>query len=190
DGPASLIGLVQLGVLEFHVWGSRRDDLEHPDILVFDLDPDPEVSWSRVVAAATVLDERLRARGLASFPRATGGKGLHLVVPIARSATWDEAKDFCHATALSLAREHAKELTANMAKARRVGKIFIDYLRNGRGSTAIASYSTRAAAGAPIAVPVAWDELRERPRVQPRFLLRDAPAWIADHRDVWRGFDA
>ena len=155
-----VIRLVQMGVLELHVWGSHVDDLERPDLMVFDLDPDPELPWADVIRGAKQLRERLDVVGLASFPRVTGGKGLHVVVPLQPSADWDTVKGFSLAVAESLARDDPDRFTTNMAKAKRTGRIFIDYLRNGRGATAIASYSTRAREGAPIAVPLGWNELK------------------------------
>lgn len=159
DDLPGLISLVQLGVLEVHTWGARTDRLERPDQLVFDLDPGEDVSWSDVVAAARDTRDRLDALGLESFLRTTGGKGLHVVVPVQRRKGWDEAKAFARGIANRLAREHPDRYTATMSKAKRRGRVFIDYLRNGRGATAIASYSTRARPGAPVAVPLRWDEL-------------------------------
>lgn len=157
--PRDLVSLVQSGTLEIHCWGSRIEDLEHPDMLVFDLDPGAGVSWSAVMRTGVSLKERLEGLGLTAFLRTTGGKGLHIVVPLRPEASWDDAKNFCRGIALAAAKDAPRELTANMAKAKRKGRIFIDYLRNGRGATAIASYSTRAREGAPVAVPVRWDEL-------------------------------
>jgi bifunctional non-homologous end joining protein LigD len=154
-----LIRLVQAGTLELHVWGSRVTNVERPDRVVFDLDPGPNVPWAQVLAMAVDLRERLAALDFASFPRTTGGKGLHVVVPVRPRADWDEIKRFAHAVAKLHAQDHPARLTVNMAKAKREGRIFVDYLRNGRGATAIASYSTRAREGAPVAVPVRWDEL-------------------------------
>jgi bifunctional non-homologous end joining protein LigD len=156
---AELVTLVQHGALEFHPWGCRVDDAEHPDLLVFDLDPAPGVAWEEVLRTARELRERLAGLGLSAFPRTTGGKGLHLVVPLKPSADWDTLKAFARAVAEQHAGDEPRLLTANMAKAKRRGRIFLDYLRNGRGATAIASYSVRARPGAPVAVPLRWDEL-------------------------------
>ena len=155
-----LVALVQAGTLELHAWGSTVEDVERPDILVFDLDPGPGVEWSDVLDAARSLQDRLRSLKLEAFLRTTGGKGLHVVVPIRPSIVWERAKAFCKAVAAAHAREDPKRFTTNMAKAKRNKRIFIDYLRNGRGSTAIVSYSTRAREGAPVAVPVRRDELK------------------------------
>ena len=154
-----LISLVQMGTLEFHPWGSRTDRLEQPDRLIFDLDPDPSVSWKQVAHAAQALRMKLEDLGLAAFAKTTGGKGLHIVVPLVRRKGWDEIKEFCREFAETFVREAPELYTANMSKAKRRGKIFIDYLRNARGATAVAAYSTRARPGAPVSTPIDWDEL-------------------------------
>ena len=155
-----LVALVQAGTLELHVWGSRIDDLERPDILVFDLDPGDGVAWPAVLHAARSLRERLEGGlGLASFVRTTGGKGLHVVVPLEPSLGWDAVKAFARGVAGAHARDDRQRFTTHPSKSKRKGRIFLDYLRNARGATAIASYSTRAREGAPVAVPVRWDEL-------------------------------
>ncbi len=146
--PAGLIALVQMGVLEIHVWGSQARRLEKPDRLIFDLDPDPAVAWPQVVTAAREVRLVLQELGLVSFLKTTGGKGLHLVVPVTPRLEWDEAKDFCRSVANFIVRAAPDRYIATMSKAARKGKIFIDYLRNGRGATAIAPYSTRARPGA------------------------------------------
>ncbi len=154
-----LVGLVQISALEIHVWGSRADKIERPDQLVFDLDPAPEVPWSKVVAAAVELREFLADLGLTSFAKLTGGKGLHLVVPIARKHEWPDVARFCRSVAQAVERAAPDRYTAVLSKRARVGKIFIDYLRNQRGATAIAPFSTRANEGANVAAPVSWREL-------------------------------
>jgi bifunctional non-homologous end joining protein LigD len=156
---ADLVALVQAGVLELHPFGSQVDDIEHPDLIVFDLDPAPGLAWADVLHATRGLRARIEALGLACFLRTTGGKGLHIVVPLKPSADWDQVKRFAQAVAEQHARDEPARFTTNMSKARRSGKIFIDYLRNSRGATAIASYSVRAREGAPVAVPMRWDEL-------------------------------
>lgn len=156
---ADIIALVQSGVLEFHPWGSQIEDIEHPDLMVFDLDPGEGVSWSTVVHTARDLRSRLADLGLPAFVRTTGGKGLHLVVPLQPKAGWDEVKAFSRAVSKEHARADPSRLTITPSKAKRRGRIFIDYLRNGRGATAIASYSVRARRGAPVAVPLRWNEL-------------------------------
>ena len=155
-----LLALVQAGVLEIHPWGSTMADPEKPDRIVFDLDPDESVPFGTVVASAFEVRERLSAVKLKSFVKTTGGKGLHVVVPLTPKAGWDEVKAFTEDFATRLAAESPDRYTANMAKKARTGRIFVDYLRNGRGATAISAYSTRARAGAPVATPVTWDELQ------------------------------
>ncbi|QOR37816.1 DNA ligase D [Billgrantia diversa] len=159
ESAADLVGLVQAGALEIHPWGSRIDHLEQPDSLVFDLDPDEGMAWKEILRVAGTLRERIESLGLTPFLRTTGGKGLHLVVPLEPSAEWDPAKAFARAVAEQHAKDDPKRLTTNMSKAKREGRIFIDYLRNGRGATAVASYTVRARQNAPVAVPIRWDEL-------------------------------
>jgi bifunctional non-homologous end joining protein LigD len=158
DNLDGLIALVQGGVLEVHVRGSAVDDRERANRLVFDLDPGPGTDFKDVKEAAREVRLRLRRVKLASFVKTTGGKGLHVVVPI-RPTPWDVAKTFAHTVAASMAKDEPARYTANPIKARRHHRVFVDYLRNSREATAIAPYSTRARAGAPVAVPVAWGEL-------------------------------
>jgi bifunctional non-homologous end joining protein LigD len=156
---ADLVALVQAGVLEIHPWGARIDNVERPDQLVFDLDPHPDVEWAETCRIARDLRAYLAELELTAFLRTTGGKGLHLVVPIERHTNWDDAKAFARAVCRTFAAREPKRLTTNMAKHIRRGKIFLDYIRNGRGATAIASYSTRAHDTPTIAVPIRWEEL-------------------------------
>jgi len=164
DDLPALIGLVQIGILEVHTWNSVVDDLERPNRIVMDLDPGPGVEWARVIDAARLLRARLDALGLESFVKTTGGKGLHVVVPLSPPTTWDEGSTFARALAATLARERPREFIARMAKAERKGRIFLDYLRNVRGATSVAAYSTRAQLSAPVSVPLGWDELSARVR--------------------------
>jgi bifunctional non-homologous end joining protein LigD len=157
--PEGVLELVQMNAIEFHPWGSRIDEPEKPDRLVFDLDPAPGIGWSDLVAAAKDVRTRVRAHGLESFPRLTGGKGLHVVVPIRRRALWDEAKSFCERIAEEMAREEPERYLAHASKSAREGRIFVDWLRNARGATSVASFSLRARAGAPVAMPVRWEDL-------------------------------
>jgi bifunctional non-homologous end joining protein LigD len=159
DDEQGLFALVQLGALEIHTWGSRADDFEHPDILVFDLDPDEAVGYQTVIDGALAVRKVFEQAKLETFVKTTGGKGLHVCVPILPDLSWDEAKDFTQRIATEMARQAPSLYVATQSKAKRKGKTFIDYLRNGRGATFIAPYSTRARAGAPIAVPLDWDEL-------------------------------
>jgi len=189
DSVAGLVAMVQMGVLELHTWGARRDRIERPDRLVFDLDPDEGLAWTRVAEAAVEVRDRLAALGLESFAKTTGGKGLHVVVPIERRIGWDDLKDFARGVAESMVRDAPGRYTDNMSKAKRKGKVFIDYLRNGRGATFIAAYSTRARRGATVSAPVRWDELG---RVRPDgYDVRSLPRRLASQKaDPWEGFDA
>jgi bifunctional non-homologous end joining protein LigD len=184
----SLVSLVQIGALELHVWGARADRLERPDIVVFDIDPDTAVEFARVVETALVLRTYLSELGLAAFARVTGGKGVHVVAPLVRRATWDDVRDFSKGVAEELVRLAPGHFTAKMAKSRRKGKIFIDWVRNTREATAIASYSARARPGAPVALPIAWDEL-ESLRAPLHESVRQAPARM-DLPDPWADFEA
>lgn len=159
NDAVGLLSLVQFGVFEFHVWGALADQPEKPDRVVFDLDPDPSVPWKMVVAAAFEIRERLEALALISFVKTTGGKGLHVVVPLRRRHTWDDIRNFSELIGKQMAAASPGRFTMNSSKRARRGKIYIDSLRNRRGSTAIAPFSTRAHATASISMTVAWDEL-------------------------------
>jgi bifunctional non-homologous end joining protein LigD len=186
DDLAGLISLVQMGILEIHTWNSTAEHLEQPDRIVFDLDPGPAVGWSRVVDAAGHVRAALERLGLESFVRTTGGKGLHVVAPLVPDAGWDECYEFSRAVAEAIAREDPAGYTTEMPKAPRQEKILIDYLRNRRGNTAIASYSTRARPGAPVAVPLAWEELDDPALTSDRFTISSLPARLAAlPRDPW-----
>jgi len=188
DDIEGVIDLVQMNTLEFHPWGARVDDPERPDQLVFDLDPGEGVRWAGVVAAARDVRGRLRREGLESFVRATGGKGVHVVVPIARGPSWDQVRGFCDAFADAMAERTPERYVATMSKAKRPGKVFIDWLRNARGSTSVASWSLRARRGAPVAVPLRWDDLG-RVGKPPAFDLAAAKRRAARLRkDPWEGF--
>jgi bifunctional non-homologous end joining protein LigD len=159
DDKRGLIGAAQLGALELHLWGARVDDIEHPDRMIFDLDPDPDVPFRRVVDAALLLREILQSAGLESFVMLTGGKGLHVLVPLSGRSGWDEVRDFSRGIAATITAGEPDRYTIKAAKARRRHRIFIDWMRNLRGGTAIAPYSTRARPRCPIAAPLRWDEL-------------------------------
>jgi bifunctional non-homologous end joining protein LigD len=148
-----------MNTLEFHPWGSKVKAPEKPDRMVFDLDPGPGVSWTRVKAAARDIRARLQEAGLESYLRLSGGKGLHLVVPIVTGPGWDEVKDFCGAFAEAMAAHAPDKYVATMSKAKRDGVIFIDWLRNGRGATSVCSWSLRARDHATVAMPLRWEEL-------------------------------
>lgn len=159
DDIAGLMALAQQGTLEIHPWGSTIKDIEHPDWIIFDLDPAPDVPWKRVVAGAFEIRDYLKQLKLKSFVKTTGGKGLHVVIPIKPKLDWEEIKEFTHAFVNLVMQEHPKEYVTKMTKATRTGKIFLDYLRNQRGATAVAPYSPRAREHATVATPLHWDEL-------------------------------
>ncbi len=158
-GKAALLGAVQMGTLEFHIWGARRDRLDRPDRLVFDLDPDEGLGFDAVKAAAEEVRAGLEAVGLASGAMVTGGKGVHVIAPLRRTAGWETVKGFSQTFAHVLAERAPERYTATMSKKKRSGRIFIDWLRNERGSTAVAPYSLRGRPGAAVAVPVTWEDL-------------------------------
>jgi bifunctional non-homologous end joining protein LigD len=159
DDLEGLVSLVQMGILEIHTWNSAADQIERPDRVVFDLDPDPSVGWDRVVAAAQALRERLDGLGFESFVKTTGGKGLHVLVPLRPASTWEESFAFSRVISEEMERAAPKAYTTAMPKAQRRGRILIDYLRNNRGNTSVTAYSTRARPGAPISTPLPWEEL-------------------------------
>jgi bifunctional non-homologous end joining protein LigD len=191
EDVTSLLALVQISVIELHVWGSRAEHLDRPDIIVFDLDPAENVPWSEVASAAVDVKTKLEALGLNAFAKLTGGKGLHVVVPVEPKATWPAVKRFARTFVNEMVRAEPKRFVASVSKKKRVGKIFIDYLRNDREATAIGAYSPRARAGAPVALPIEWDEIDAKARRAPRFGLLDVPRLIrARRRDPWEGFEA
>ena len=181
-----LIAAAQMSVLELHILGARADAVEKPDRMVFDLDPDEGLPFAEVKSAAKDLRARLKKIGLESFLMVTGGKGVHVVVPLQRKHTWDQHRAFAEALARLMADEEPERFVANMSKAKRKGKIFVDYLRNQRGSTAIAPFSTRARKGAFVALPVPWQGLAKLANAHP-VSLKDAAKLIRG-RDSWAGY--
>jgi bifunctional non-homologous end joining protein LigD len=178
DSLAAVVGLVQMGVLELHTWGAKRDLLDRPDRIILDLDPDPSVPWKSVVEAAQLARTLLHELNLESFLKTTGGKGLHVVLPLQRGHSWDEVKSFSKAVADHLVRLIPERFVATMSKQKRKGKIYVDYLRNAKGATAIAPYSTRARSGATVSVPLAWEELSVDTRSD-HFTVQTVPARLA-----------
>ena len=160
---AGLVGAVQMGTVEFHIWGSKRVKLERPDRMVFDLDPDEGLDWPAVRAAAFEVRDTLDTLGLPSWPMLSGGKGVHVIVPLRRTVGWDTVKLFSHTVATHLAEAQPDRYIATMSKAKRTGRIFVDYLRNERGSTAITPFSVRARPGATVAFPLSWEALKTAP---------------------------
>jgi len=185
EGEQSLAGLAQMNVLEIHPWGSTNDDLEHPNRIIFDLDPDEAVSWPTLCDSALEVKERLRKLGLQSFVKTTGGKGLHVVAPIRPKLGWDKIKAFTHAFTLQMEQDNGQLYISKMTKAARKNKIFVDYLRNEREATAVAPYSSRARLGMAAALPLEWSELKSSKA--PRFLIARLADWSDRLRkDPWK----
>ena len=188
DDLAGLVSTAQIGALELHVWGALADAIERPNRLVFDLDPDSGLTFADVRAAARDVRNVLGAAGLDSFPLVTGGKGIHVVVPLNASQGWDVVKAFAKGVATKLAETEPGRFTATMSKAKRKGRIFIDWLRNERGATAIAPYSPRAKGSASVAVPVTWSEL-QRIEAANSFTIPDVTRRVAQSKtDPWTGY--
>ncbi len=188
DNVEGLIGLAQFGVMEIHPWGSHEDDIELPDRITFDLDPSPEVGWDAVRAGAKRVRDILAELGLESWLKTSGGKGLHVSVPIKPELGWVEVKEFTHGIALMLEAQSPKDFIATMSLAKRKGRIFVDYLRNGRGSTSVAVYSPRARVGAAVSMPIAWEELEELEAAN-TFTVRNALMRLKSQRaDPWGTF--
>ena len=177
EDAEGLLACVQMGTIEFHGWGARADEVEAPDRMIFDLDPDEGLDFGDVVKAAEDIRGRLEELGLISFAMLSGGKGVHVVVPLTPDHGWETHKDFARRFAEALALAEPDRFTATMSKAKRKGKIFIDWLRNQRGATAIVPYSARARDGAPVAVPITWEELRKAKNAHP-FSIGDARALL------------
>ncbi|MBX7515290.1 DNA ligase D [Qipengyuania sp. GH38] len=177
EDARGILQCVQMGTIEFHGWASRSDDVEAPDRMVFDLDPDEGLDFEDVKQAARDIRARLSDIGLVSFAMLSGGKGVHVVVPLSRGHDWEAHKDFARRFAEALSLAEPDRFTATMSKAKRKGKIFIDWLRNQRGSTAVLPYSARARSGAPVAVPIGWNELKEIQDAKP-FAIDDVAALI------------
>jgi bifunctional non-homologous end joining protein LigD len=159
NSSRGLMELVQIGTLEIHQWVASRKDIDHPEQMVFDLDPAPDLTWPDVIKAAKDLNSLLEQLGLKSLLKLSGGKGVHLHVPIAPKYTWEQVKYFAQTVAKLSEERDPKRFISSVSKAKRAGKIFVDYLRNGYGATAVSAYSTRHRPGVPCAVPIFWDEL-------------------------------
>ena len=188
DDVNGLIALTQMSAIELHPWGAAEADPLHPDWLVFDLDPGGTVAFDEVIISAHEVRDRLKKLGLTSFCRTTGGKGIHVVVPLTPAADWGSAKRFCRAFAELISQEEPKRFLAHLKIADRHGRILIDWLRNGLGATAVSSYCPRARPGATVATPLSWDEVR--PGLNPgSFTLTTIPARLKRMtKDPWHGF--
>jgi len=182
EEAAGLLACVQMGTIEFHGWASRTDDVEAPDRMIFDLDPDEGLGFDDVTRAARDIRRQLSDLGLVSFALLSGGKGVHVVAPLTPGHDWETHKDFSRRFAGALAAAEPDRFTATMSKAKRKGRIFIDWLRNQRGSTAVLPYSARARSGAPVAVPISWDELDGMKDAHP-YSISDAEALLDRARD-------
>ena len=179
-----LVGLAQMGVLEIHPWGSRNESLENPDRLIFDLDPDEAITWKKLVESAFEVRDLLKQLGLESFVKSTGGKGLHIVAPIDPERGWPEVKEFAHHFVQMMENANQQLYLTKMTKAARKNRIFLDYLRNERGATAVAPYSPRARSGVRVAMPLSWRELKQGDR--PEFSVVNFAQWKARlKRDPW-----
>jgi bifunctional non-homologous end joining protein LigD len=187
DDVRGVLELVQMNTLEFHPWGSRADAPDQPDRLIFDLDPAGGVEWKAVVAGARAIRQRLSDAGLESFVRSSGGKGLHVVAPFRRGPSWEAVKAFCEGVADALVAEKPKLYIAEASKAKREGLIFIDWLRNTRGATSVTGWSLRARPGAPVAMPLRWEEIA-RLKTGGAFDLKKALKRAKTlERDPWEG---
>ncbi len=188
DDLSGLLNMVQAGVVEIHPWGSRTEHLEEPDRLIFDLDPGEDVPWSATIEAAKEVRGRLADLGLTSFLKTSGGKGLHVVVPLEPQAEWDAAKAFTQSIATDMAKDRPDTYVATAAKRARGGRIFIDYLRNGRGATAVAPYSTRSHPQATVSTPIDWDEISEGLKADHYTVDNIGHRLRFLKRDPWDGF--
>ena len=175
--PEALAGLAQMGVLEVHPWGSRNDDLEHPDRIIIDLDPDTAISWETLTSSAAEVRKQLKSLGFESFLKLTGGKGLHVIFPIVAEYDWNVIKQFAHAFVLQMERAAPARYLTKMTKSARTNRIYLDYLRNERGATAVAAFSPRARAGTAVSLPLSWSDLE----------LAERPVFHAAHFEEWQG---
>ena len=187
--PEALAGLAQMGVLEVHPWGSRNRDLEHPDRIIIDLDPDLAIPWKILAASAAEVRKAMKSLGLESFLKLTGGKGLHIMVPIEPRNAWPAVKEFAHRFVLAMEQQNPSLYLTKMTKAARKNRIYLDYLRNERGATAVAPFSPRAREGAAVSLPLPWADLKLPER--PIFQVADFQTWKARlSRDPWEAMAA
>jgi bifunctional non-homologous end joining protein LigD len=183
-----LISLVQWGVIELHPWQCAANNLDKPDGMIFDLDPDPSVSLKQLIEGAQEVRQRMRELGFVTFVKTTGGKGLHVVVPLTPHYSFPAIKSFARAMAESMASDSPTKYIATMSKAKRAGKIFVDYLRNDVTSTAVAPYSARAREAATVSTPVAWEELTAHLKLS-SFTIDTVPQRLKKQKkDPWQNF--
>jgi bifunctional non-homologous end joining protein LigD len=186
DSIEAVVALVQMGIVEIHTWNSTTDDLEHPNRIIWDLDPGPDVTWTQVVAAGRLVREVLKTLGLMSWVKTTGGRGLHVVVPITPARDWTDCLAYAREVGEAIVRSNPGLYTTTFAKRGRERKILIDYLRNNRTNTAICAYSLRARKGAPISTPVDWGELNAGPE---RWTFKTVPRRLRRlQTDPWAGY--
>lgn len=185
ENAKGLVGLAQMGVLEVHPWGARSDALETPDRLIFDLDPGAGITWEQLIESVEEIRALLNRYGIKSFVKWTGGKGLHVVAPMEAEHRWDTVREFARDVARGMEARKPELYLTKAKQAARAGKIFVDYLRNERGGTAVAPYSPRARKGAPVAMPLRWEELKTQGR--PEFAVANFESWKARlKRDPWK----
>ncbi|WP_277593425.1 DNA ligase D [Pseudomonas chlororaphis] len=188
DSTSALIGAVQMGTIELHTWGATHDQIETPDLFVLDLDPDPALPWKSMLEATQLTLSVLDELGLQAFLKTSGGKGMHLIVPLARKADWETVKGFAKAVAQFMAQQLPERITATMGPKNRVGRIFVDYLRNTRGASTVAAYSVRARPGLPVSVPIARDELGDVRHAQQWNVANLSQRLKALTEDPWHGY--
>jgi len=188
DTPSAVVSLVQMDVLEIHTWNSRIDKVEQPDRIVFDIDPGSQVPWKKVIESGRLVRQMLETLGLESFPKTTGGKGLHVVVPIVPRAGWKACLEFSRALAEAIERHDPDQYTTAFAKTGRERKILIDYLRNNRTNTSVSAFSTRAREGAPVSMPIRWEELTPGLRPSAWSVVTAERRLSSLRRDPWRDY--
>lgn len=186
--PEALMAFAQIAATELHPWGATVKDIERPDFLVFDLDPSPSVTFTAMLKAAQEIRERLKRYDMAAYPKLSGGKGFHVVVPLKPKADWHQAKAFARTLVEAMEADSPKLYTTMARKTKRRGRVFLDYLRNDKTSTAVAAWSPRARDGAPIAVPIDWQML-EGKRTLPVYTIKSVAKALKD-ADPWKRFDA
>lgn len=183
----ALIGTVQMNVIEYHTWGATTKDLDKPDRIVFDLDPGENLKWETMREVAAITRDYLQQMDLRCFLKTSGGKGLHIVVPLRPHDGWEVAKDFSKAVAQRLARDNPTIITATSGPENRVGKVFVDYIRNARGAMTVAAYSVRARKGMGVSMPCSWDELGDITGGA-HWTIQTAPERIQNKRDPWADY--